>query len=112
MNILKWLPRMLMIVYILFISLFALDSFDGDSSLGEKLLGFLIHLIPTFILIILYFLGLKYEKIVGAIAIILGLVYIFTALGRFDFLTYVLISGPLFLVGILYIIYGIKKGKQ
>ncbi len=48
-----WAPRVLAIVFILFISLFALDAFGGEESFGMQLLGFLIHLAPSFILAIL-----------------------------------------------------------
>jgi hypothetical protein len=53
-----WIPRVLTIIFILFLSLFAFDSFSGESPAIEKLGGFLIHLLPlfilTFVLIILW----------------------------------------------------------
>lgn len=55
-----WAPRVLAIVFILFISLFAFDAFGGDESLGMQLLGFLVHLTPTIILAIL--LGFSWNR--------------------------------------------------
>jgi hypothetical protein len=55
-NALYWTPRILTIVFILFLGLFALDSFEGEQSLLQKMGGFLIHLIPNFVLICTCFL--------------------------------------------------------
>ncbi len=52
LSILYWIPRILWILFIIFISLFALDVFSEGYSFGETILAFLIHLVPTYILII------------------------------------------------------------
>ncbi len=49
-RILFYLPRGIMILFILFISLFALDAFDAESSVLHQIIAFLIHLIPSFAL--------------------------------------------------------------
>lgn len=67
MKTLYWIPRVLGIAAIAFISLFALDAFDGDAPFFEKLLGFGIHLIPSFILLLLLWLAWKKELIGGLI---------------------------------------------
>ena len=46
-----WIPRILTIAFIIFISLFALDSFGTSDPWYMEVLGFLIHLIPTYILL-------------------------------------------------------------
>ena len=46
-NLLIWLPRAIVIAYILFISTFALDAFEGDGAFFEKIGHFLLHLIPA-----------------------------------------------------------------
>jgi len=51
-KILFWSPRILTILFIGFISLFALDVFDEELGFWQALSGFLIHLIPTYILIV------------------------------------------------------------
>lgn len=110
-KILFWLPRILMIVFILFISLFALDSFDGNETLIRKIGGFLIHLIPTFILTALLIVSWKLEWIGGVAFFGLGVFYIIWAWGRFTIGTYFLISGPLFIISILFFLnwFGAKK---
>jgi hypothetical protein len=101
-KILYWTPRILTIAFILFLGLFALDVFDGNESLMKKSVEFLIHLIPNFVLILILIVAWKHEW-VGTIAFILaGIAYIVMFWGRFPVATYLTISGPLFLIGILF----------
>lgn len=113
-KILFWTPRVLAIIFILFISLFALDSFEGDQSVLEKLGAFLIHLIPTFVLILLLIISWRHEWIGALVFFLLGFAYILFAWGKFAFAAYVSISGPLFLVAILFWLNFMKtkKGKM
>ncbi len=99
-----WVPRILTILFILFISLFALDSFEGDKSIIEKLGGFIIHLIPTIVLTILLYFAWRHE-LIGAIAfLILAALYLIIAWGKFPFATYLIISGPLVIIGVLFLL--------
>jgi len=111
-KILFWLPRILMIVFILFISMFAFDSFDGDESLIRKIGGFLIHLIPTFILIALLVVSWKWEWIGGIAFFALGIFYIVWAWGRFQLSVYFMIAGPLFVISILFFLNWVKAKKN
>jgi len=72
-KILFWTPRILCILAILFVSMFALDSFAPGLSLGQQIGGFLIHLIPTYILIIFLIVAWKWELIGGIILAAVGL---------------------------------------
>ena len=101
-KLLFWAPRILAIAFILFLGLFALDSFDGDKSLIQKTGGFIIHLIPNFVLILVLILAWKHEW-VGTIAfVLLGFAYLVISWGKFPVANYALISGPLFLIGVLF----------
>lgn len=104
-----WTPRILMIVFTVFISLFALDSFDGDQSFIEKLGGFFIHLIPTAVLIALLVLAWRREWIDAIAFLMLAIGYIIIAWGKFPLVTYLAISGPLFAVSILFGLCWVKK---
>jgi hypothetical protein len=80
-KILYLLPRTLCILAILFISMFALDSFNGDDPLGTKILAFLIHLIPTYLMIALTVVAWKWENVGGILLIVTGIIgggYLFT----------------------------------
>ncbi len=72
-KIIHWTPRILCILAILFVSMFALDSFDARYTFLEQLQAFLIHLIPTYILILLLVIAWKRELIGGIMLMILGL---------------------------------------
>lgn len=110
-KLLYWSPRILTIIFILFLALFAFDVFEGDKSLIEKLGGFLIHLIPNFVLILILIMAWKNEWI-GTIAFALaGIAYIVMAWGKFPFATYLIISGPLFLIAILFWLNWINRKK-
>ncbi len=65
-RIIYWLARSLAIAFILFISLFALDAFSPEHPFWQNLLGFLIHMIPNFLLLIILVIAWKWERI-GAI---------------------------------------------
>lgn len=72
-NILHWLPRVLCIIAILFISLFALDAFQHDQTIWQQIGDFLMHLIPSFILTALLLVAWKWEYVGGIIFTIIGL---------------------------------------
>ncbi|HWR99183.1 MAG TPA: hypothetical protein VN249_01135 [Prolixibacteraceae bacterium] len=68
-----WIPRILCILAILFISMFALDSFAPGLTIWEQIRDFLIHLIPTYILLAILIIAWKWEKTGGIILMISGL---------------------------------------
>ena len=72
-RIFHWLPRIICILAILFISVFAADAFAPGLTIWQQLGAFFIHLIPSFILVAVLILAWKWEKIGGAIFILLGL---------------------------------------
>lgn len=71
-TIIHWIPRVLCMLAILFVSIFALDAFDPALSWQQQILGFLIHLIPSFALLIFLLIAWKHELTGGIIFIILG----------------------------------------
>ncbi len=101
-KVLYWAPRVLGIAMAIFISLFALDVFEEGRGLGEMLIGFAIHLIPTFILIAVLVLAWKWEWIGAIFFIALGVFYIYLTWSKFNWTAWLIISGPLFLIGILF----------
>jgi len=111
-----WAPRILSIVFLLFLAMFSLDIFGNGYTFWQTILGLFMHNIPVFILAIVLWISWKHE-IVGAIAFILaGLLYILFALIRTEFHWYVLswiliIAGPAFFIGILFLINWKKRKK-
>jgi hypothetical protein len=73
-KVLYWLPRIICILAIIFISIFAADAFEPGKSMGQQLIAFLIHLIPSFVLLLLLLLAWKKELIGGIIFTVIGIV--------------------------------------
>ena len=74
-KILCWTPRIIVILAVLFVSMFALDSFSPNLTIWQQLLGFSIHLIPTYVLLIFLFVAWKWELIGGILFTIISLVF-------------------------------------
>ena len=103
-----WTPRVLSIIFILFLMMFSLDVFSEASGFWNIFLGLLMHNIPAFILLIVLLISWKYEIVGGIAFIAAGLTYIILTLFRNSFEWYLLswsliIAGPAFLIGILFL---------
>lgn len=71
-RVFHWLPRIICIVAILFVSLFAADAFAPELTIWQQIGAFLIHLIPSFILLAFLIVAWKWEYIGGIIFTIIG----------------------------------------
>jgi hypothetical protein len=101
-KLLTWLPRILVIIFAFFVSLFALDVFSEEKGFLQTLTALLIHLIPTYIIVIVLILSWR-RVLTGAIIFpLLGISYLFMGWGRMHWSAFALISGPLLIIGILY----------
>jgi len=100
---LTWSPRILTIIFILFLSLFSLDAFSGGFG-WEQLLGFVIHSIPSLILVGFLILAWKKPFVGGIIFLILGILFTIFFNTYREPLSFLFISGPVFLVGILFLL--------
>lgn len=89
-----WLPRILSILFILFISIFALDVFKDP----QWFLALLIHLIPSFILIIMTIIAWKRELLGGCMYVVTGLLLLLSS--RFESMV---ISVPALVIGALFL---------
>ena len=72
-QILHWSPRILCIMAILFVSMFALDAFAPGLTIMQQISGFLIHLIPSFVLLACLIVAWKWELIGGIIFTLIGI---------------------------------------
>jgi hypothetical protein len=68
-----WIPRIICILAILFVSVFAADAFGPGRSIQEQLGDFIMHLIPSFILLAILFVAWKWELIGGILFLLIGL---------------------------------------
>jgi hypothetical protein len=103
-SIVFWVPRVLCLLFAAFLSMFALDVFNEARGFWPTLGALFMHLIPTWILLILLALSWRWEW-VGAVAFpALGIFYLVNFWGRFHWSAYALISGPLILLGVLFLL--------
>ncbi|MBW2995463.1 hypothetical protein KY312_03845 [Candidatus Woesearchaeota archaeon] len=103
-NWLFWLPRILAIIYILFISMFALDIFAEYSKISEILIGLFMHLIPSFILIGSTVLAWKKEKLGGIVFIVLSIAMAIFFNRNMEPMGFLIISLPVLMIGVLFLL--------
>ena len=104
--------RILSLLYAAFISIFSFDVFEEKYSFWKMILALLMHLIPTFVLLIIFWISFKKEWIAGLLYLLLGIMYILIAWGKFYWSAYVMIAGPLITIGVLFYISNFLKNKS
>ena len=98
-----WIPRGLIILVSALFLLMSMDSFEGQDSIWNKLLGFLIHNIPFIIMVLIIWLTWNRPLIAGVlfVAISIGFTIYFHIIRPGSF-QYVFV--PHFATGVLFII--------
>lgn len=118
-GILQWTPRILCILAILFISMFAADAFAPRLTFWRQIGDFLMHLLPSFILLGVLIIAWKWERIGGIILSVIGIgliPFIFHhnynmnhSIGM-SILVILIINFPFIIAGLLFILsYYVKK---
>ena len=108
--VLFWAPRLLALALCLFFALFALDAFSAGKPLREALVDFAIHLVPAAAVLVVALLAWRREWI-GGIAFI-GLAAMYAAINARGPLDWTLaISGPLLVVGLLFLWSGVNRSQ-
>jgi hypothetical protein len=105
-QLLYWAPRALCLMFALFISMFALDVFGEGGGLWQTLFALTMHLITTFLLLVIPWVSWHREWIAGVLFPVLGVLYIAWAwnkpFGRWS--TFLLMAGPPVLTGALFLL--------
>ena len=103
-KLIYWSPRIAGILIILFVSMFAFDVFVEGLTLGEMLLGFLMHMLPSIAMAIVLALAWRWEWVGFVTFLLAGLFFLramlfnpMQGLGMF-----LLFSGPMFLIALLF----------
>lgn len=110
-RLLFWSPRILSILFAVFISLFALDVFSENYSPWQTIAALLIHLIPTYIIVSVLILSWKWEWIGAVVFTAFAFLYLVMTRGKFHWSTYLVISGPLLFLGLLFLLNWIFRTK-
>lgn len=96
-----WAPRVAGILVAAFLALFAIDAFDGRR-FADAAPAFAMHLVPSAIVLAIVAFSWRLQWIGGAALIGLAILYGVMARGRLDWIA--VISGPLLLVGLLFLL--------
>jgi hypothetical protein len=99
-GVLRWAPRMLGILVCIFLSFFALDAFKDGQPFVQAFPDFLIHLAPATLVLAIVAASWRREWIGGIVFVALAVAYA-TIANRLDWV--LVISGPLFVVGLLFL---------
>lgn len=109
-RLLIWTPRVLCILFAAFISIFAMDVFDEAHGFWQTVAALSMHLIPTAVIVVLTIAAWRFP-LVGTVAFLgAGLFYSLT-IGANHASWILTISGPLFLIAILFFLGWLQKKK-
>lgn len=118
---LYWTPRILSIIFVIFLALMSLDVFELNAGFWGTTLALFLHNIPALVLLIVLILSWSKYEIIGGITYILGgllyiilnLINIFQTGFEWYYLAWMLeISGIAFLIGILFLLNWYKKNAN
>lgn len=102
-------PRILGLVIIAFLAIFALDVFIPGRTIGYYVVALFMHLIPNIILAVALIIAWKFEKAGAILFLLIGvLMTIFFETYRAP-LNFLLISFPIFLIGTLFLLHNFLK---
>jgi len=107
-----WIPRVLAIVFIVFLLLFGLDVFSESGPFLKKLGGFFKHSIPSWILLLLLFISWKKPLIGGSLFILFSIAFTLYFRTYRDLSGFLLLTLPVVLVGILFIAFDLIAKKS
>jgi hypothetical protein len=100
-KVLLWTPRILALLFSIFIGLFATDVFAEEPNFFMALLGFLIQTIPALLLIGATAVAWAWPKYGGIIFITLAVISVFVF--RLSGVGIAIISGPSFFIGLIFL---------
>ena len=99
-----WIPRVLTIIYIIFISMFSLDVFQSGKSIWIILGGFVVHNFPSIILLLIFILTWNRPLIIGIFYTVISIIFTFFFKTYHEIYVFLFISLPPFAAGASYLI--------
>jgi len=109
-KVFHWIPRILGIVMVLFIGMFALDAFHPGLTVWQEIKSFLVQLIPGYIVLATVLIGWKWDIAGCFLCLTLALVYDYWALHHPIWI--LAISAPVFVLSLLFFISWYLKKKE
>lgn len=101
-----WSPRVLCILFAMFLSIFVLDVFTQGYGFVETVRALLIHLIPTYIVIFSLAVAWRWEWVGAVLFFACGIMYLVASNGEGW-----IISVPAFVLGILFLLNWIYRAR-
>jgi hypothetical protein len=110
---LYWAPRIICMLAIAFMSVFSFDVFEPQYTFAQQMLAFLMHNIPTLIMIALLIVAWKWELAGGIIFTSVSVAGLFftTHFFKNNYGSIVVVT-PFLLTGILFILHYRKEKKD
>ncbi len=99
-----WIPRIIIIAFIAFFSMFSFDAFGTDTPFIEQLAGFLNHMVPSFVMILILIVSWNRSVIAGIMFMALGIVFTFYFSTYRQMATFFTISLIPFLAGVMFLL--------
>ncbi len=100
---LRWAPRIIGILSVLLLSLFALDVFAEDYGLARTVLALVIHLVPALIVLAVLLVAWRWPRAGGFLFLALAAWYVAMTGGDASLAAYLAIAGPLVVAGALFL---------
>lgn len=108
---LTWIARILMIVFILFLTMFSLDVFEIEATLLEQLGGFVMHSIPSLVLVAVLLVSWR-NPLLGGVLTLASAAALMLRWRLWSILELATMILPLVIVGILFIAAHIVSRKR
>jgi len=107
-----WIPRILSIIFILFLSLFAFDVFGTEASFFQQVGSFIIHLLPSIILVFILIIFWKKPTYCGLSFIILAILFTIFFKSYTNLISFILISFLPAFIGLLFLVFRNKVNTK
>ena len=101
-GLLYWTPRVLCILFIVFVSMFALDVFNEHLPFWRMIAALARHLVPTALMTVLLLVSWRREWVVAAGFVVLALLYV-SRMGGLSH-AYAIIVVPALLIAALFLL--------
>jgi hypothetical protein len=110
-----WVPRILLLAVCGFMMLFSIDVFESKASFGDHLLGFFMHNIPVWILLLMLVFTWKHPLIAGIVtggfAVAFGF-WIGIWFPKFFWADMLIVALPMLVCAALFILAHFDMGKK
>ena len=109
-SFLFWAPRILGILFILFVSLFALDIFEMGLGFWGTVVGLFMHLLPSIVMMIALALGWRWEWVGAAFFAAVGAWFLRISTPG-DVMYYIVFVGVPLLIAVLFLVGWVYREK-